>query len=444
MSSTHRVSVASESPEDQQLSRLITRKIMPLLITAYIISFIDRTNIGLAKTHLEADLGISAAAFGLGAGLFFVAYSAFEVPSNLLMHRFGARFWITRIMITWGLLSAGMAFVQGEKSFYVMRVLLGIAEAGLFPGVMLYLTYWFTRRQRAAAMGMFLVAVPVANIVGAPLSGALLELHGIGGWQGWQWMFVIEGLPAVLFAFVVWRFLPDGPRHVTWLTAEQAQRLEAKLSAEQEAGVAESGTHSLRGVMKDKFILLAIAVYFCHQIAVYSMTYFLPAIIGSWGGLSSFTIGLITAVPWIACAIGALFVPRHATNASRSRMMLVGGLVAMAVGLTTAAFAPPIVAVVGFCLTAGCFFVVQPILFAVPGARLSGSTLAGGLALMNTLGILGGFLGPYVMGLMEEATGAASSGLWLVAALIGFAAVMGLRFPRTDPALAALEQEPAR
>lgn len=426
-----------EDDHDPQLTRLIIRKLMPLLIIAYIISFIDRTNIGFAKEGLEVDLGISAAAFGLGAGLFFVAYASFEVPSNLIMHRIGARFWITRIMVTWGLLSAGMALVQGEMSFYILRVLLGIAEAGLFPGVLLYLTYWFTRKQRVAAVGMFLVAVPVANIIGAPLAGALLEMDGIGGLHGWQWMFIIEGIPACFFAIVVWKCLPNGPRDATWLTSEQADRLEARLAAEQAAAAEESGTHSMRKLLGDRFILMAIAVYFCHQIAVYSMTYFLPSIIGSWGDMRSFTVGLITALPWTAAALGALFLTRLATNASRSRIMLVGGMCTMTVGLLLAAVAPPVVAIIGFCITASCFFVVQPIIFAVPASRLSGATLAGGIALMNSLGILGGFVGPYVMGLLEQATGQSDAGLWFVAILVTIGALIGLGFTKKDPTVRA-------
>ncbi|MCC9185930.1 MFS transporter [Mycolicibacterium mageritense] len=226
---------------DTELNRLIFRKLMPLLIAAYIIAFIDRTNIGLAKTHLEADLGLSAAAYGLGAGLFFLAYSLCEVPSNLIMHRVGARLWITRIMVTWGLLSAAMAFVQGPVSFYVLRVLLGMAEAGLFPGVMLYLTYWFGRRERARANGAFLVAVCLANIMGAPIGGALLGMDGALGWHGWQWMFVIEGLPAVALAFVVYKFLPNGPHDAKWLDPHQARALTERLAQEQQDGAERPG-----------------------------------------------------------------------------------------------------------------------------------------------------------------------------------------------------------
>ena len=420
------------APASADLNRLIFRKLMPLLIASYIIAFIDRTNIGLAKAHLEADLGISAAAFGLGAGLFFVAYAAFEVPSNLIMHRVGARLWITRIMITWGLLSAATAFVQGPASFYLLRVLLGFAEAGLFPGVMLYLTYWFGREQRARANGYFLIAVCIANIVGAPLSGALLGLDGFLGWHGWQWMFVLEGIPAVLLAFVVFTCLPDRPADAKWLTAEQADSLTRRLEAEQRDGAAASGTHSLAGVLKDRKILLVILVYFTHQIAVYSLTYFLPSIIGTWGRMSDFTIGLLTALPWVAAALGAVFLPRFADTSKRAGRILFGGMVAMAVGLVIAAVSSAVIALLGFCLAASCFFVVQSILFAVPASRLAGVALAGGLALVNTLGILGGFLGPYVMGLIEDSTGSPLSGLWFVIALVAVGALVSLTLRPRD------------
>jgi MFS family permease len=400
------------------LDRLIFRKLMPLLIAAYIVAFIDRTNIGLAKHHLEVDLGISAAAYGLGAGLFFLAYSLCEVPSNLIMHRVGARIWIARIMVTWGLLSAAMAFVQGPASFYVLRILLGAAEAGLFPGVMLYLTFWFGRDQLARANGAFLVAVCLANIVGAPVGGALLGMDGVFGWHGWQWMFVIEGIPAVLLAAVVLKVLPNGPLEAKWLEPATARALVDRLEREKAEGAAASGTHSFAGVFRDKQILLVIAVYFTHQIAVYSLTYFLPGIIGGWGEMSDLTIGLLTALPWVAAAIGTLVLPRHATDGRRSRLLLFGGMAAMVVGFVVGAVAGPALALIGFCIAASTFFVVQSILFTVPASRLTGAALAGGLALVNTLGILGGFVGPFVMGLLESVTGNPVAGLWFVIALL--------------------------
>jgi len=439
MSDSH-TPVAS-APPGEDLNRLIFRKLMPLLIAAYIIAFIDRTNIGLAKHHLEANLGISAAAYGLGAGLFFLAYSLCEVPSNLIMYRVGARLWITRIMITWGLLSAAMAFVEGPVSFYILRVLLGAAEAGLFPGVLLYLTYWFGREQRARANGAFLVAVCLANILGAPIGGALLGMDGLLGWHGWQWMFVIEGIPAVILAVVVFKFLPDGPQDAKWLDPQQARDLTARLAKEQQEGADASGTHSFADVFKDKQILLVIAVYFTHQIAVYSLTYFLPSIIGEWGEMSDLTIGLLTALPWVAAAIGTLVLPRFATNGRRSRKILFGGMSSMVVGFTIGAVSSPALALLGFCIAATTFFAVQSILFAIPASRLAGAALAGGLALVNTLGILGGFVGPFAMGLIETATDNPSAGLWFVIAVVVVGAAISLTLKIQDPHMNSTEKE---
>jgi MFS family permease len=216
---THPASALPLSAADARtpLNRPLFRKLMPLLITAYVISFLDRTNIAFAKLSMGADLGLSSAAYGLGAGLFFLTYALLEIPSNLMMHRVGARFWITRIMITWGALSVAMVLVQGEKSFYLIRLLLGATEAGFFPGVMLYLTYWFGREERARATGYFLLGVCIANIAGGPLAGALLGLDGTLGFKGWQWLFAMEGIPAILLAFAVWKRLPDRPSDAAWL-----------------------------------------------------------------------------------------------------------------------------------------------------------------------------------------------------------------------------------
>ncbi|EMH3401504.1 MFS transporter, partial [Burkholderia multivorans] len=297
--STHHAQALPSAAQDASasLNRLLFRKLMPLLIAAYVISFLDRTNIAFAKHSMGVDLGISSAAYGLGAGLFFLTYALFEIPSNLIMHRVGARFWITRIMITWGALSVAMAFVRGETSFYVMRLLLGAAEAGLFPGVMLYLTYWFGREQRARATGYFLLGVCIANVVGGPLAGALIELDGTLGFHGWQWLFVIEGIPAILLAFVVWTRLPDRPSAAPWLAPDTGRALERALAAEQDAGAASHGGHAFGAALRDPQIWLAIFVYFCHQLTIYTVIFFLPAIIGASGRLSPIAVGLLTALP---------------------------------------------------------------------------------------------------------------------------------------------------
>jgi MFS family permease len=407
---------------DRTLTSLLFRRLMPLLVLAYVISFVDRTNIALAKSHLAVDLHISAAAYGLGAGLFFLSYALLEVPSNLIMHRVGARFWIARIMVTWGVLSAAMAFVQGPTSFYVMRVLLGAAEAGLFPGVMLYLTYWFGREDRARAVGYFLLGVCIANIVSGPLGGALLEMDGVLGLKGWQWMFLVEGLPAVALAFVVWRKLPNGPESAPWLTPAQAQEVRRRLDGDASAAAVRAG-HSSFAAVRDPQIWLAIFIYFCHQISIYTVIFFLPGIIGTYGKLTPLQIGLLNSLPWIAAAVGAAWLPKYADTPQRGRRLLLLGLVVMAAGLLIAAFTGPALALTGFSLTALMFFVVQSIVFVFPASRLSGMALAGGLALINTCGLVGGFIGPSVMGVIEQTTGSTRNGLIIMAVLLLVAAV---------------------
>jgi len=311
-----------------------------------------------------------------------------------------------------------MSFVQGETSFYIMRVLLGAAEAGLFPGVMLYLTYWFGREDRARAVGYFLLGVCIANIVSGPLGGALLGMDGLWGFKGWQWMFVLEGLPAVFLAAVVWKKLPDGPDSAPWLTPAQAQEVRSRLAGEAADASAGKGGHSFLGAMRDPQVWLAIFIYFCHQISIYTVIFFLPGIIGTYGKLTPVEIGLLNSLPWIAAAIGAAWLPRHANTPRRGRRLLCLGLVVMAGGLLIAAFAGPVMALVGFSLTALMFFVVQSIVFLFPSSRLKGVALAGGLALINTCGLVGGFIGPSVMGIIEQATGSTRNGLVIMAGLL--------------------------
>ena len=422
------------SPE--VVNKIIFRRIMPLLLAAYVMAFIDRTNIGMAKDRMEIDLGISATAYGIGAGLFFLTYALSEIPSNLIMHKVGARFWIMRIMITWGILSACMAFVQGEWSFYILRMLLGIAEAGLFPGVIYFITQWFVVKDRAKANGMFLLGVSIANIVGAPLGGVLLTLDGVGGLHGWQWMFIIEGLPACVLAYFIWKCLPNKPTESKFLTKEEAEDLEARILAEELAGAKASGNSKLRHVLKDKQILLVVAIYFTHQIAVYALSFFLPSIIGSYGTLNTIQIGLLTSIPWIFSAAGALLLPRLATNSSRSRMIATCTMVGIVAGFTLGAIGGPILGMIGFCLAAFNFFALQPILFTYPATRLSGAALAGGIAFVNTIGLLGGFIGPYIMGFMEETTGSKLSGLWFIVAMCAIGALLTRKLKRgtEDPA----------
>ncbi|MDU7296619.1 MAG: MFS transporter [Klebsiella pneumoniae] len=266
----------------QRTHKKIYRHLMPLLIVAYIISFIDRTNIGMAKATMSVDIGLSATAFGLGAGLFFLTYAVLEIPSNLFLTRIGARRWIARIMITWGILSCGMAFVTGPTSFYVMRLLLGAAEAGLYPGIIYYLTLWFGREERAKATGLFLLGVCLANIIGAPLGGLLLSLDGMSGWHGWQWMFFIEGLPAIALAFVVWRRLPDKPADARWLDSDDVQAINAVLAKEAEETRHTPSRFSLKTALSTRVFLLLVLIYFTGFSLAAFMFFAMQSIIFNW------------------------------------------------------------------------------------------------------------------------------------------------------------------
>ncbi|NPD69942.1 MFS transporter [Lichenicola cladoniae] len=413
-------------PRDPEtLTALCLRRLLPLLVVAYVVSFVDRTNIALAKSHLQTDLGISAAAYGLGAGLFFLTYALTEVPSNMVMHRVGARRWITRIMVSWGVISGLMAVVQGPTSFYVLRMLLGVAEAGLFPGVMLYLTYWFGAEHRARASGLFLLGVCLANVISGPLGGALLEMNGVLGLRGWQWLFILEAVPALVVAAVIWRRLPDRPRDAPWLTAEEAAGIERRISRQQlEAAPSHEGLgRALLGPQS----LLTIGVYFCHQIAIYTVTFFLPGIIGGWGHLSPLSIGSLTALPWLASTAGAVFALRGRRTPLQARRVLVAGLLIMASGMLVASERQPALALLGFCISASMFFVVQALIFTYPASRLSGPRLAIGLAFTNSCGLLGGFTGPTIMGRIEQQTGSATGGLIAMTILLVVAAGLASR-----------------
>ncbi|MFF0147902.1 sugar phosphate permease [Amycolatopsis sulphurea] len=429
--------VARTDEQRREFSKRAFRRIVPLLCLVYVVSFLDRTNIGFAKDRLQADLGISAAAYGLGAGLFFLTYALLEVPSNLVLRKVGARWWIARIMITWGLLSAATAFVRGEVSFYVLRLLLGAAEAGLFPGVILYFTYWFTRAERAKANGYFLLGASIANIVGSPLAGALLSIDGAGGLHGWQWLFLAEGAPAVVLAFVILRVLPDSPARASWVSAEEARDLQERLDAE--AGP-EPARHPVRQVLRDPQIVLAIVVYFCHQVAIYAVAYFLPGIIGRSGSLSPLQTGLLAMLPWLASGIGALVLPRLATTAARARLLIAIALLVMAGGFLVGLVAGPVLGLVGLCGSGFVFWCVNSTIFTFPSSRLAGAALAGGLAFVNSCGILGGFAGPYLMGLAENSTGDPASGLWIVVVLLVLAAALAMALRQG----AARKADPAR
>lgn len=398
-------------------TRKVIRHLLPVMIVVYFMSYIDRTNVALAKTHLATDVGISAAAYGFGAGIFFISYAFLEVPSNLIMYRIGPRKWITRIAVTWGALSALMMFVQDPTSFYIMRFLLGAAEAGLYPALMYMVTLWFAQRHRATVIGYIYLAATTALIVGNPLGGGLMELDDLLGLHGWQWMFLVEGVVTILVGVVVWFKLPSTPNEARWLTREEA----ATLNEHAGGGEPRSETR-IRGNMKKAFgrpfIVVLALIYFFNQIITVGIVFNVPSIIESLGIEGSFLIGLVSASAGIGATIGVLLIPRIFRRHSHREAAVVGVL-ALATTVIAAGYAlssSPVVLII--LITVSMVFVVGtlPVFWSIAMARMSGLMAAAGLAFINTIGLIGGFVGPYLFGIIEDATGNPSGGFYVVIA----------------------------
>ena len=424
----------TESSVDPQVVRRATVRLVPFLVLLYLVNYLDRVNVGFAALRMNADLGLSSAAYGLGAGLFFIGYFLFEVPSNLVLHRVGARFWIARIMITWGLVAGATAFVQGEVGFYVVRVLLGIAEAGFFPGVLLYLTYWFPRAQRARIVALTFLAVPLASVLGSPLSTLLLQ-HA-DGWFGlddaWRVMFLVEGLPAVLLGGAVLSWLPSRPRTARWLTEAEKDDLERQLAAEATAEVgAEVPT---RTALTDPRVLALSVVYFGIVFGLYVLAFFLPQVVAGLQdqfdvSFSVLQVGLVTAVPYVFASVAMVLWARHSDRTGERAwhvaLPVFAGAGAIAIALYMRS---PWLVMACITVCAVGVYAAIPVFWALPGRILSGVGAAAGIALINSFGNLSGFAGPYVTGWLEDWTGTYRAGMWVVAALMVAAGLIALRF----------------
>jgi len=393
-------------------------RILPLFVVMFIANYIDRVNIGFVRSHLEADLGIGAAAFGFGAGIFFLAYALFEVPSNILQQRFGAKAWLTRIMATWGIVATGMAFVQGETSFYVMRFLLGIAEAGFFPGVVYYFTQWLPNAERGKAMAIFLSGSALASVVSGPLSGALLQIEG-GGLHGWQWMFIIEGVASIVLCFVVWFRLDSRPGDAKWLTdAERGElaRVIAEEQKERERANAGKGHVSMFSLLRDSRIALFCFIYFAIQLTIYGATFWLPSIIKKMGDYSHFQIGLFNSIPWIISIAAMYMFASLAARFKRQQMWVAIALVIAATGMFMSTVAGPVFAFVAICFAGIGFKAASALFWPIPQAYLDARIAAAVIALINSLGNLGGFVAPATFGYLEQKTGSIQGGLYGLAA----------------------------
>jgi ACS family tartrate transporter-like MFS transporter len=416
--------------------RIVIRRLIPLLLLAYLAAYVDRINIGFAGAALKHDFAFSNTVFGFGAGLFFVSYFLFEVPSNLLLAKFGARRWIARIMVSWGLLSAAMIFVRGPYSFYLLRFLLGFAEAGFFPGVIYYLVCWFPGSYRARMMALFTAGIPLSTVIGAPLSSQLLKMSGIAGLPGWQWMFLLEGLPAVAIGILVFFTLPDRPRDAKFLSPEQKRWLESTLAAEPERYVAAHFISTLKSFYDLRVIALCL-IYFANISANLSLAFFLPQIIASMGTSLTQT-GLLTAVPSAVGVLGLVAIGWLSDHFANHRALLLTSLLITAAGLFAAAqFGAGGASAIGIVAIAfasiGIHGLKAPFWSMAP-LTLAGPAAAGGIAWINSVGNLGGFVGPSILGWLTDTFGTYRAGIYFLAAVqlaVALLAMFILR-PRTE------------
>ena len=396
----------------------VTWRLLPFLLLLYIVSWLDRVNVGFAKLQMNSDLGMSETAYGLGAGIFFIAYAVCEIPSNFLLVRFGARRWIARIMITWGLISAGMMFVQGELSFYAMRLLLGAAEAGFLPGIVYYLSQWFPRAQRAKAVSWFMIGIPLSIVFGGPLSGWLLGFEGHLGLHGWQWMFLAEGIPAVLLGFAVLVYLTEKPADAKWLTADQRDWLSKVIEAEHIEAQARHRV-SVGEVLRHPTVWLLAAIMFCCQTGSYGLTLWVPTIVKSLSGFSNFEVGMISSLPYIAAAAGMVLIGRSSDRTGERFMHVAIPTAIGAAGfVATALFKSPVPAMIALAIAAVGDYGTRGPFWALPGKFLTGGAAAAGIALINAMGAVGGFIGPSAVGYLKDVSGNFESGLFLLAGIL--------------------------
>lgn len=402
----------AKTVQDVAIDKAIKR-LVPFLLLMYILAFLDRTNIGFAKNAFQLDTGISDAAFAFGAGVFFIGYAVFEIPSNYIMTKVGPRLWLARIMITWGLIAAGFAFVKTDTQFYVMRFLLGLAEAGCFPGIIYYISQWFPSRRRGTVMGLYYFGSPLCFILGAPISGALLEMQGIGGFHGWQWLFIVEGLAASVFG--VWSLfrLTDKPMDAKWLVEEEKVALQKELDTEYAAQPRVHANPFL--AMTNWRVLILALIYLFIQVSVYGVTFYLPSQVGTLIGKDvGFIVGVVTAIPWAVALICNWRVPRWAdktgyTGSLAAIIICIGGIGILISSLTT-----PWIAMIGLCIAAPGFITVQPIFWTMPSRFLSGVSLACAIALINSIGNLGGLIAPPLRVWAETSTGNPAAGLYVL------------------------------
>jgi len=431
--------------------------LIPFLFLCYIVAFLDRVNVGFAKLQMAPDLKFSDAVYGFGAGIFFIGYFIFEVPSNVLLERIGARVWIARIMITWGLISSAFVFIphmswgsfapmmhttDAEFSFYFLRFLLGVAEAGFFPGIILYLTYWFPGPRRAKMVALFMTAIAISNVVGSPISGAIMQwMDGVNGWRGWQWLFVLEGLPSVLVGVLVFVLLPNGPKQAKWLTPQERDLVIKGIEDEETSKFDLGKKHHFLDAFKDYRVWALAVVYFCGVVCFYAVNFWMPTIIQELGIPKSdfLMVGLISMIPWGLAAVAMVVWGAHSDRTGERRWHAAGGLLVGIVGLIGLALVghSPVPSIIALSLVTVGILAWVATFWSLPTAFLSGTAAAAGIAWINSVGNLGGHFGPDLIGRIRMATGGASEAAFYSLAAVAFlGAIIILVLPKTQPKIA--------
>jgi len=412
------VITAAASDDARDLERRTMRRVIvrliPFLMLCYFFAYLNRVNLSFAALQMNQQLGLTATEYGLASGLFFITYALLEVPSNLLLHKFGARKWIARIMLSWGIAAAGMALVVGPNSFYLMRLLLGAAEAGFYPGILFYLTLWVPASYRARAYGYFLASIPISGIIGAPLSGYLLGLSGLGGLMGWQWLFIIEGLPAALLAPVVLLYLQDTPAQARWLPAAERGWLIERLSAEKKT-IELRNSQSVLATLANPTVLLMALMYFSNVCLLNGITFFLPQVVKSYG-VSPQLVGYLVAIPSVLALLAVIYWGRRSDRRAEHFFHAAGAnFVAAAALLFAMTLTEPVFRGIAISIAFAATLAMVVPFWAIPGTFLSGSAAAGGIAAISAMGVAGGFVAPYFVGYMKDLTGNFKAGLLAIA-----------------------------
>ena len=413
---------------EESIYRKVGWRLIPFLFLCYIVAYLDRVNVGFAKLQMLGDLKFSETIYGIGAGIFFIGYFIFEVPSNVIMHKVGARVWIARIMISWGVLSACMMFVSSPTMFYVVRFLLGAAEAGFFPGVILYLTYWYPAERRARMTALFMTAIAISSVIGSPLSGWILtSLSGANGWNGWQWMFLIEGIPSVLVGIVVLFVLDDRIDHAKWLTSDEKAILARNIATDN----AHKTEESVGKVLASGRVWLMALIYFCFVMGLYGVSFFLPTIIKATGVKSLLTIGFLTAIPWAFAAVAMVLVARRSDRTGERRWHIAVPALIGAAGLIVSVSYGTEVLPAMIALTIGTMGILTtlPQFWSLPTAFLAGTGAAAGIALVNSLGNLSGFVAPFAIGWLKDLTNSTNAGVYLLSGSLILGAILTLSVP---------------